>query len=205
MSEFDARAATWDSDPAKLERARKVAEAIAREVSDLGRRSVLDYGAGTGLLGFELLPRAASVTFADTSEGMLTVLREKIARAGAARAEAIHLDLATGATPSRRFDLICSLMTMHHVTDVSAMLQAMHSVLSPGGLLAISDLDAEDGSFHGTGFTGHNGFGRHELESMIRGAGFGPVLYFTPCEVTRAVAGVERTFPLFLAIARSVP
>ena len=202
MSEFDARAATWDSDPAKLDRARKVADAITREVPDLGRRAVLDYGSGTGLLGFELLPRAASVTFADTSEGMLTVLREKIARAGAARAEAIHLDLATEAAPSRRFDLICSLMTMHHVTDLSAVLGAMHSVLSPGGVLAISDLDAEDGSFHGTGFNGHNGFDRRALESKIRGAGFGPVSYFTPCEVRREVAGVERTFPLFLAIAR---
>ena len=29
-TDFDARAATWDDDPAKVERARAVAEAIAR-------------------------------------------------------------------------------------------------------------------------------------------------------------------------------
>jgi 2-polyprenyl-3-methyl-5-hydroxy-6-metoxy-1,4-benzoquinol methylase len=202
MSEFDARAATWDSDPAKLERARKVADVIMREISDLGHRSVLDYGSGTGLLGFELLPRASSITFADTSEGMLAVVRDKIARGGEGRAEALRLDLATDAAPTHRFDLICSLMTMHHVTDVRSTLRAMHSVLSPGGVLAISDLDTEDGSFHGTGFTGHNGFDRRKLESMIRASGFGPASYFTPCDVRKEVAGVMRTFPLFLAIAR---
>jgi predicted TPR repeat methyltransferase len=75
MSDFDAQASTWDSDPAKVDRARRVAAAIVRSVPDLGLRSVLDYGAGTGLLGFELLPRAAQVTLADTSEGMLAVAR----------------------------------------------------------------------------------------------------------------------------------
>ena len=32
MSDFDARAATWDDDPAKVERAQAVADAIVRSV-----------------------------------------------------------------------------------------------------------------------------------------------------------------------------
>ena len=101
-NDFDAKANTWDADPAKGDRARRVAEAIARDVPDLARRSVLDYGAGTGLLGFQLLPRAARVTFADVSKGMLAVVEEKISRLGAGNADAILLDLTRDPPPVRR-------------------------------------------------------------------------------------------------------
>jgi len=33
MGDFDAKARTWDVDPAKVERARRVAQAIAQQVS----------------------------------------------------------------------------------------------------------------------------------------------------------------------------
>ncbi len=204
-SEFDARAATWDSDPAKVERALRVAEAIAGEVPDLARRSVLDYGAGTGLLGFALLPRAASVTFADVSEGMLEVVRAKIEAGGAPNVRALLLDLARDAPPPERFGLLCTLMTMHHVADVDAMLAAFHRVLASGGVLCVSDLDAEDGSFHGEGFTGHRGFAREALASRMRGAGFDAVRFSTPCEVRKVVDGAERVYPLFLAVSRRAP
>ena len=46
MSDFDAKASTWDADPAKVERARHVAEAIAREVPLRKWMSVLEYGCG---------------------------------------------------------------------------------------------------------------------------------------------------------------
>jgi SAM-dependent methyltransferase len=205
VSDFDLRASTWDSDPAKVDRARRVAEAIGRAVPDLGRRSVLDYGAGTGLLGFELLPRAAQVTLADTSEGMLAVVREKIARGNAANVRAIRLDLTEEPNPPAGFDLVCTLMTMHHIGDVDGILRAFHAILGPDGVLCVSDLDAEDGSFHGPGFAGHNGFDRLELEGRIQEAGFGPVSFTTPCEVRKDVGGVTRTFPIFLAVARRLP
>ena len=204
-SEFDARAATWDSDPAKVDRARRVAEAIVGEIPDLAGRAVLDYGAGTGLLGFHLLPRVASVTFADVSEGMLEVVREKIGRGGAGGARAIRLDLARDPAPAERFGLLCTLMTMHHVPDVDGMLAAFRGVLAPEGLLCVSDLDAEDGSFHGAGFTGHRGFDRADLAARMLRAGFADVRFSTPCEVRKDVGGAERVYPLFLAVARRAP
>jgi 2-polyprenyl-3-methyl-5-hydroxy-6-metoxy-1,4-benzoquinol methylase len=199
--DFDSRARTWDSDLAKVERARRVAGAIADGVPDLSRRSVLDYGAGTGLLGFELLSRVARVTFADVSRGMLEVVEEKISRAQAGNATAILLDLTSGPLPAIRFDLVCTLMTLHHVPDVDAILGAFHALLAPRGVLCISDLDAEDGSFHGPGFDGHRGFGRDDLAAMIQEAGFGPARFSTPCDVRKDVGGEARVFPIFLAVA----
>jgi 2-polyprenyl-3-methyl-5-hydroxy-6-metoxy-1,4-benzoquinol methylase len=200
-NDFDAKANTWDADPAKVERARLVAEAIARDVPDLARRSVLDYGAGTGLLGFQLLPRAARITFADVSKGMLSVVEEKIARSTGHDVNALLLDLTRDPSPPDRFGLLCTLMALHHVPDVDGILRAFHSTLEPGGVLCISDLDREDGSFHGPGVEVHPGFDRPALEGKIRAAGFGPVRFSTPCDVRKEVGGEMRTYPIFLAIA----
>jgi SAM-dependent methyltransferase len=203
-NDFDAKASTWDADPAKVDRARRVAEAIIRDVPDLARRSVLDYGAGTGLLGFHLLPRASHVTFADVSKGMLAVVEEKISGNVGSKADAVLLDLTLDPPPDRRFGLLCTLMALHHVPDVDGILKAFRSVLEPGGVLCISDLDQEDGSFHGPGVDVHPGFDRPALERKIRAAGFGPVRFSTPCEVYRSAAGETRTYPIFLAIASRV-
>lgn len=199
-NDFDAKASSWDSDPAKVNRARCVAEAIALEVPDIGRRTVLDYGAGTGLLGFELLPRASRVTFADTSQGMLAVVREKIARGRLENADAVLLDLTRDPLPGTRFDLVCTLLTLHHVPDVDALFSAFRGILSPGGVLAISDLDTEDGSFHGPAFTGHRGFSRDDLARRLARAGFGPVRFSTPHEIQKDVEGETRRFQIFLAV-----
>ena len=200
-SDFDAKASTWDADPAKVERARLVAEAIARDVPDLARRSVLDYGAGTGLLGFHLLLRASRITFADVSKGMLAVVEQKISSMNAKNVDAVLLDLTRDPPPPGRFGLLATLMALHHVPDVDGILRAFHSALEPGGVLCISDLDREDGTFHGPGVEVHPGFDRPALEEKIRGAGFGPVRFSTPCDVRKEVGGQVRTYPIFLAIA----
>ena len=200
-SDFDAKASTWDADPAKVERARLVAEAIARDVPDLARRSVLDYGAGTGLLGFHLLLRASRITFADVSKGMLAVVEEKISKMNAKNVDAVLLDLTRDPPPPGRFGLLATLMALHHVPDVDGILKAFHSALEPGGVLCISDLDREDGSFHGPGVEVHPGFDRAALEGKIRAAGFGPVRFSTPCDVRKEIGGQVRTYPIFLAIA----
>jgi ubiquinone/menaquinone biosynthesis C-methylase UbiE len=201
MSDFDAKARTWDADPGKVERARAVAEAIERTVAVRPSMTVLEYGCGTGLLGFALLPRVRSVTFADSSREMLAVVREKIAALGAPEAKAIHLDLSTGALPAERYDLVCTLMTLHHVADTEALLRRFHEVLAPGGIACIVDLDEEGGAFHEPGFQGHNGFERGELARQLRRAGFEDVRITTAYEMTKVTSGVARRFPLFLAVA----
>ncbi len=201
MTDFDAAARTWDADGEKRERARRVAQAIAARVPGLRGMSVLEYGCGTGLLGFELQPHVARLTMADSSRQMLAVVREKLAARGASNASAVRLDLTADALPDDRYDLVCTLMTLHHIPDVDAFLQKVHGLVSPGGFVCISDLDAEDGAFHGPGFTGHNGFRRDDLAARLARAGFEDVRLETACEVVKDTASGRRTFPLFLATA----
>ncbi|NIV32583.1 MAG: methyltransferase domain-containing protein, partial [Anaerolineae bacterium] len=67
----------------------------------------------------------------------------------------------------RQFDLIVSAMALHHVEDTERLLQRFHQHLSPGGGIALADLDQEDGSFHPPEVEGvfHDGFDRTALEA----------------------------------------
>ncbi len=203
VDDFDARAAAWDDDPTKIERARAIADAIAREAPLAGRMHALEYGSGTGLIGLMLRSRVADLTLADISDGMLAVARQKIAAAGDPNLHAIKLDLMTDPLPASRFDLVFSAMTLHHIADTDGILRRFRAVLREPGLLCVADLDREDGSFHGTGFDGHNGFDRDDLAVKARNAGFQGPRFSTAYEMQKEAAGGLRTYPIFLMIARA--
>lgn len=202
MNEFDAKAATWDESPHRRERAEKVAAAIARTVPGLAGMHALEYGCGTGLLGFALQPQLARLTLADNSAGMLAVVRAKLAAAPGANASVLELDLTAGVPEDfAPVDLVCTLLTLHHIPDVPAILAAFARLLVPGGRLCIADLDEEDGSFHGEGFSGHRGFSRAAMTALLAAAGFTRTSWEIVDVVRKAVAdGTEREFPLFLAV-----
>ena len=197
---FDDKARTWDLDPDKLERARRVAEAIAAAVPDLSGLSLLEVGCGTGLLGLGLQPRVARVTLADSSREMLAVAEEKIRARGLGNATTAYFDLSEGPALDGRWDLVCSLMTLHHIPDIDTGLRVLHTLLAPGGWLCLADLDAEDGSFHGADFHGHHGFDRGDLASRLARAGFGGAQFSTVATMRRQ----DREFPVFLVVARRI-
>jgi ubiquinone/menaquinone biosynthesis C-methylase UbiE len=197
MSGFDQKARTWDDDPAKGARAERVAAAIWAQAGDLSGRSALEVGCGTGLLGFALRPQVARMTLADTSAGMLEVVREKIAASGLGGMAALQHDFTQGPLPPARYGLLCNLMTLHHIPDTADALRRFHALLEPGGLLAIADLDTEDGSFHGGGVEVHHGFDRGVLRAGLEQAGFRGIRFDTPFVIERA----GKRFPVFLVVA----
>jgi len=203
MTNFDERARDWDSDPDKVERARTVAEAIRRAIPLSNDMKALEYGCGTGLLSFALQSDLGQITLADTSQGMLEVLREKIADAGVTNMHPVRLDLASDLLPTERYDLTYSLMTLHHLQDVKDMLAKFRDLLTPNGYLLVADLDKEDGSFHTDGSTDvHLGFDRNELQQIVEAIGFGNVTFSTAYEIKKKIASEEKTFPIFLMTAQ---
>lgn len=206
MISFDERAKDWDSDPAKVERARVVGEAIRARVPLQPDMTALEYGCGTGLLSFALQPDFDSITLADTSQGMLDVLAEKIKAAGVANMHPVRLDLSSDPPPDSRYGIIYSLMTLHHVPDTEKVLGRFFTLLDAGGYLCIADLEKEDGSFHGADVTDvHKGFDRSALQNQLEAAGFRDITFSSVSAVRRQVDGVEKAFPLFLMIARKAP
>ena len=200
--DFDEKAQEWDNDPVKLERAAAVAAAIRNRVRLSPDLSALEYGCGTGLLSFALSGELGSITLADSSAGMLAVLREKIAASGADHLRPMRLDLTVDPLPAERYGLIYTLMTLHHVSDVDRILRDFHALLRPDGALCIADLDREDGSFHGAGFDGHHGFEREALRDQLARAGFGEIQFDTCYMMRKSQGEGAREYPVFLAVAR---
>ena len=200
MTYFDERAKEWDANPARVERAQAIANAIRRAVDIRPGMTALEYGCGTGLLSFFLRDEFVSITLADTSQGMLEVLSDKIKAAKVANMHPVRLDLALDPLPAQKFDITYSLMVLHHLPDTDVILGKFHQILKPDGWLLVADLDQEDGSFHTDGPTDvHLGFARETLQQKVKAAGFRNVRLST----AYTIAKNEREYPVFLMTARN--
>jgi len=205
MTNFDERAKDWDSDPKKVERARVVAEAIRSAVPLSKDMNALEYGCGTGLLSFALQEDLGQITLADTSQGMLDVLTEKITKSGVTSMHPVRLDLSTDHLPSEKYHITYSLLVLHHIHDAKGILSRFYDVLEPNGYLLVADLDKEDGSFHTDGTTDvHKGFEKSELQKWVEDAGFANVRFSIAYEIKKEVDGKEKTFPVFLMVAQKL-
>ncbi len=205
MTNFDERAKDWDSDPQKVERARAVAEAIRKAVPLSTDMNALEYGCGTGVLSFALQEDLGQITLADTSQGMLDVLGEKIASSGVTNMHPVRLDLETEPLPAEKYHITYSLMVLHHIHDARGILKKFYAMLEPNGYLIVADLDKEDGSFHTDGTTDvHKGFERHELQEWVEAIGFENVRFSTAYEIRKEVNGKEKMFPVFLMTAQKL-
>src|SRR3974377_699693 len=163
MNEFDLKAAQWDAKPVRVERAQAVADGIRAALPLSPHQTALEYGCGTGLLSFALQPQLGHITLADSSTRMLAVLREKIPGAKSRNMTPLQLDLSVDPLPVERYQLVYTLMTLHHIPDTDRMLRAFYQLLETPGHLCVADLDKEDGTFHEDEFHGHLGFERDEL------------------------------------------
>lgn len=205
MTNFDERAKDWDSDPGKVERARVVADAIRKGIPLSTKMKALEYGCGTGLLSFALQSDMGQITLADTSQGMLDVLKKKIADAGVKNMHPVRLDLTSDPLPSERYDLIYSLMVLHHIHDFKGVLARFCDLLVPNGYLLVADLDKEDGTFHTDGATDvHLGFDRTDLQKIVERFGFGNIRFSTAYEIKKQTGNKEKTFPIFLMVAQKI-
>lgn len=199
VNPFDAMAKAWDVDAKHLERAEALATAIRERVPAGG--DWLDFGAGTGMLGISLLGHADTMVLADASAGMLATATEKVERLGLGdRVGVRKLDLAAADGPAESFDVVASLMALHHVPDVEQVVLRIAAMVRPGGHVALADLDAEDGSFHAHGHVRpeHDGIDRAKLAAWLTDAGLVDIDLSTPFTVQKN----DRGYGVFLAVAR---
>ena len=192
---FDEAAATWDESPARQERSRALADELIPIIQTNRLKTGLDFGAATGLLSVYLTEYLEQIVLVDVSEGMIREARRKIEQLGAANMEVRCQDLLT-VPLNKQFDILYTLMTLHHIKDVEGALKAFHHHLRPGGYCCIADLNQEDGSFHVEfpDFDGHNGFDQRELKVLMEKAGFTAV----QSHIFYSIEHEGRGYPLFL-------
>lgn len=156
----------------------------------------MDFGAGTGLICAHVAPRVEKIYAVDISESMLERLAAKPELQG--KVEPICQNILE--TPlDEKVDLIMSAMAMHHVEDTEQLLRVFADHLEPGGMLALADLDKEDGSFHPADTEGvfHQGFDRVAIQALLEKQGLDAIEFSTAVEVTRE----GKSYPIFLVTA----
>ena len=193
---FEQKAQDWDQRPIPSQISAGVTEAIERTVSLAADQTVLDFGAGTGLVCSKIAPRVARVLAVDVSESMLAKLAAKPELEG--KVEVFCQNILERPLEEKA-DLVVSAMAMHHVEDTGALMRALFAHLVPGGRVALADLDAEDGSFHPPDTEGvfHSGFDRDRLAAAMEEAGFVSPSFTTALEVAKD----GKSYPVFLVTA----
>ncbi len=164
-----------------------------------GGMTAIDFGAGTGLVTFEIAKRVGNITALDSSAGMIDVLLEKIKNNGVKNADAMLYDIEKDSVVIDAVDIVVSSMAMHHVQDIRKLAKKLYSMMKTGGQLAMADLEKEDGSFHDGNSSGvmHHGFERNSLETDFKAAGFGNIRFSTAYKASRG----DREYPVFLMFA----
>lgn len=205
MSDFDKVAAEWDKNKMHHDRTEAIASKLLSHLKNYSLNKALEYGAGTGLLGFALAERFNNITLMDSSQEMVNAANAKIQESGKAHMKAVFFDLEKNTYTGPEFDIILNQMVLHHIENTDLIFEKFHRMLSPKGFLALADLYEEDGSFHGEGFNGHKGFNPELLKEKLLQTGFETVTYETCYTLRKEVnGGIQKDFPIFLLIARKL-
>ena len=115
---------------------RRVDEVLGLLPASPGCDAVLDYGSGTGRLSFALADRFTTVTAADVSRSMLSLLAER------ARDRGLAIDTVDLRTqrPRAGHDLAVSLITLQHMEHMDVVddaLAVIADAIRPGGFVVI--------------------------------------------------------------------
>ena len=194
---FEAKADSYDSDHNRVSNVENIANSIIESSTLNQGMHLMDFGSGTGLLLERIAPLVGKITAVDVSKSMNEQLEQKREDL-ACELDILEINLAADDIPDR-FDGVISSMTMHHVKDFRAIFHKFYNLLNDEGIIAISDLDSEDGSFH-TEDTGvyHFGFDRDELVSAAKEANFRDV----KIESASVVQKPHGAYPVFLLTAK---
>lgn len=197
---FAHRAAEWDS-PSKIEMTTKFSETLREKVVIQKKWKALEIGAGTGLVGLQILPDLSSIVFEDTSEAMLNVLKQKLT--GNETVEILHGEVTD--YNKSDIDFVFSCMAFHHIPDIEKTLQQLYKITRTGAIIAIGDIRTEDGSFHHFEPIPHKGFDTDELSDKFTKAGFKVLSADTYNVLERErVPGVLGKYDQFMLIAEKV-
>ena len=167
---FKDKAKVWDSGSVRVNGAKKIADAIKKEFELHKQMQILDFGVGTGLLGFDIASSVGQVYGVDVSAEMINKLQEK----NTPELQIITYTQDIIKEPLEQvFDGIISSMTLHHIEHLKDFFDTIYNNLTEEGFIAIADLETEDGTFHSDN-TGvfHFGFDKDTLTKIVQESGF---------------------------------
>jgi len=168
---FQHKADDYEKDNNRVDNVKNIANSILNEINFTKSMEIMDFGSGTGLLLEKIAPYVKKITAIDMSTSMNKKLHDKKDLLPC-DLDILEVDLSKSKL-DKKFDLIISSMTLHHIEDIEALFCDFYTMLNENGSIALADLDSEDGDFH-TKDTGvfHFGFDREEIVQVAKNAGF---------------------------------
>jgi ubiquinone/menaquinone biosynthesis C-methylase UbiE len=195
---FAHRAAEWDS-PEKTKMTEIFVAEMLQQIELDKSWKALEIGAGTGLVGMQVLQQVGSMVFEDTSEAMLEVLKQK--PTGGVHIETVHGEIFE--YKHQDIDFAFSCMAFHHIPDIDAALDHLAAITKPNAIVVVGDLLAEDGSFHRFEPIPHKGFDLDILSSQFERVGFSVVTAHSYNTLRRErTEGVVTEYTQFVLIAQ---
>jgi predicted TPR repeat methyltransferase len=193
---FKDKSKDWDQHEMRRQLSSNISRAMIENGAFDEKMSVMDFGAGTGLIAGNIVNLVDRILAVDISESMLAQLSQKEELKD--KVDILCQESVVEGI-EQRFDRIVSAMALHHVEDTERACQCFYTQLHEGGKLLLADLDKEDGTFHPAGIEGvfHWGFARDELKEILEDTGFSNVHFETAMVVPRE----GKEFPIFLVTA----
>ncbi|OHS98861.1 type 12 methyltransferase [Tritrichomonas foetus] len=123
--------------PERIEACKIFAGMIKENVKLTPETVILDFGAGTGLVGIPLLPHVKKIIFEDISEHMLAKCQENLDKQENKNYEILLSDVKD--YNGEKADIVIASMVYHHFEDIEAMTKTLLSKMKPHGILIICD------------------------------------------------------------------
>ena len=165
--EFNQMAVKYDT-PKNKHMAKRAADAIRNLLDESHKKSAIDFGCGTGLVGLDLLEDFKSMLFIDASIKMIEQVEKKLADKNTKKVSVLCLDIEKDAQLPNKVDTIILSLVLHHIQDNHRLLTKFYETLNEDGQLLIIEMEKQekDSSDHG------HGMDRSALATTLAGIGY---------------------------------
>ena len=195
---FDSKAKEWDEKPVRVEISTRFSQMVKEHMVLTKEVNAMEFGCGTGLVSFNLYDMLGNIAMVDDSDGMMEVLSEKMEAFNVSNMTRCLGDIFEMSLPRAGYDLIYTMMALHHVPNTEGVINCFYNLLKPGGVLCIGDLVEEDGTFHDDACEVHYGFNTVDLQTMLEHVGFSVEVNDVMHIMQKTTDdGSPREFPLF--------
>ena len=116
--------------------------ALLRELGLGERHTLVDLGAGTGVLAIAAAPHCRRVVAVDVSPAMLAVMQERAVQLGVRNLAVVQAGLLSYRHQGEPADFVYSRNVLHHLPDFWKVLalRRVAAMMAPGGVLLLRDL-----------------------------------------------------------------
>ncbi len=152
--------------------------------------TLVDLGAGTGLLALAAAPQCRRVVAVDPAPAMLALAARRAAAAGLANVECVEAGFLTYEHRGEPPQLVHSRNALHHLPDFwkALALVRVHDLLAPGGTFVLRDLV----------FSFEPQEAEARIEEWLAGAAESPAEGWTRAELEEHVRSEHSTFSWLL-------